>query len=251
MALKINDLFGPINNALHRICTVNAIKELFGFNNNTSDGSVHIGGEGSGVTSIQFDLDPTVAVHQEGQMHWDAANNTLTMGMKGGTVELQVGQEMLVRCKNASAVDIPDGSSVYVDDAGDSKPRIALAEADAVNPLPEACVIGLATEFIAKGAIGWVCTNGMVRGLDTSGITEGVPIFLSSTAGEWTETAPTAPDVTVMIGYCIYSHSSNGIIYVHVIPFPRITSASDVFGTPSDGDTIRWSTANSRFEFGA
>lgn len=33
--------------------------------------------------------------HQEGRMHWDADNGTVSVGMPGGVVELQLGQEHL------------------------------------------------------------------------------------------------------------------------------------------------------------
>lgn len=206
--------------------------------------------QANGVNSIQFNLDPTISTHSVGQMHWDANSSTLSVGMTGGEVELQVGQEHLIYAFNQTGSEIPNGSAVYIIDAGDQKPRIALADADNTDPIPEAVVIGLATEDIAHGTSGFVTTQGLVRDVNTSGITEGVPLWLSTTPGGWQEARPDAPDVNIAIGYCIYAHVNNGIILVSPVILPKVTGLSDVYGTPSNGDTIRWNATNDRFEFG-
>jgi hypothetical protein len=232
VALKINDLFGPINNALHRTVIVNAIKELFGLANSTRRGDVHVGGAGSGITSIKFDTDPTITTHQVGQMHWDAGNNTLSIGMVGGEVELQVGQENLIRVYNATGADIPNGAAVYISDAADQKPRIALARSDTD---PTGYVIGLATEVIEDETQGFITTSGLVRELDTDGYTEGLPVYLSAVdAGVWVETEPEVPNFSTLIGYTIRAHQNLGEILVapRVIRRPTVIKLVEV-STPT------------------
>jgi hypothetical protein len=232
VALKIQDLFGPINNILHRNVIVNGIKEIFGLDNATKDGAVHIGNTGSGVTSIQFDLDPTIPTHQEGQMHWDADNETLSIGMIGGEVELQVGQESLIRVYNATGSDIANGSAVYVVDAGDQKPRIALAQADAD---PTGYVIGLTTELIEKSTQGFITTHGLVRGLSNNTFTEGLPVYLSAVdAGVLVETEPEVPNFSTLVGYTIRAHTSQGTVLVapRVVRRPTVIKLIEV-STPT------------------
>ena len=253
MAEKISDIVKNINNIEHQGALINLFLKVLGLAPDSREGNVNFGSNGHvGIDSIKFNLDTTVPEHLEGQMHWDAGNNTLSIGMTGGTVELQVGQEHLIYCFNQTGSPIPNGSCVYVDDAGDSKVRIDLADADNTTPIPDGVVVGLATESIAHGSSGFVTTQGLVRDVNTQGITEGVPLWLSdSTPGAFVETEPQAPSIRVAIGYCIYAHVNNGIILVNPIITPKVTGLSDVFGTPSNGDTIRWSDANDRFEFGA
>lgn len=228
MALNLSDFFSTINNNTHRLTLVNAFKGIFGLPNKTKDGCVQLGNIGSGITSIRFDLDPTVDEHREGQLHWDADANTLSIGMIGGEVELQVGQENLIRVYNATGADIPNGAAVYISDAADQKPRIALARSDAD---PTGYVIGLATEIIEDETQGWITTSGLVRELDTDGFTEGLPVYLSSTNyGEWTETEPEIPNFSTLIGYTIRAHQNFGTILVapRVIRRPTVIKMLEV-----------------------
>jgi len=228
VALNLSDFFSTINNNTHRLTLVNAMKGLFGLPNSSKDGFIHLGRDGQGITSIKFDLDPTLDGHEEGQMHWDADNNTLSIGMIGGVVELQVGQEMLIRAFNNTGSDIADGKAVYIDDAGDQKPRIALAQADTD---PTAFVIGLTTEIVEKNTQGFLCTTGLVRGQNTQAFTEGLPLYLSATeAGALTETEPEVPNYSTLVGYTIRSHPTLGTIYVapRVIRRPTVIKLEEV-----------------------
>lgn len=253
MALNLSDFFSTINNNTHRLTLVNAMKGLLGLRNDAREGNIHIGGAAShpGIDSIKFNLDPAVVPSIEGVMHWDDANNTLSLGMIGGEVELQIGQEHLIRVFNNTGADIPNGACVYISDAGDQKPRVALADADNTNPIPEAVVVGLSTEVLLKNEQGFITTQGLVRDINTQGITEGVPLWLSPTVpGGFQEARPDAPDLNIAIGYCIRAHVSLGVILVEPTLVPRVIGLSDVYGTPSDGETIRWNATNERFEFG-
>jgi hypothetical protein len=206
------------------------------------------------LNSIQFNTAyPNGVAHPEGHLHWDASNGTMSLRLLGGTVDLQVGQENVTRCFNQTGSTITNGSAVYVIDAGDQKPRIGLADADNTNFIPEAVVMGLATEDIEHGSQGFVCTQGLVRDIPTGSFTEGVPLWLSAvTPGGITETRPNAPNLNIAVGYCIYSHATSGIILVNPVLIPKLQGLSDVDKTspPSNGDTVRWNTTNDRWEYG-
>jgi len=233
MAEKLSDIVKNINNIEHQGALINLFKNLLGLSPTSSPSSCHLGADnGGGITSIKFNLDPTITDHQEGQMHWDADNNTLSIGMIGGEVELQVGQEMLIRVFNNTGVDIPNGAAVYIVDAGDQKPRVALAQADTD---PTAFVIGLATEVIEHGSQGFICTTGLVRGLNTQDFTEGLPLYLSADdAGEYVETEPEVPNYSTLVGYTIRKHVTLGTIYVapRVVRRPTVIKLVEV-STPT------------------
>src|SRR5512136_146003 len=61
------------------------------------------------LDSIQFSLIPTTPAAAEGKLVWNADDGTLNLGMPGGSVNLQIGQEMLVRVQNKTGTTIPNG----------------------------------------------------------------------------------------------------------------------------------------------
>jgi hypothetical protein len=185
----------------------------------------------------------------EGRLQWNEQDGTMEYGIKGGTVVLQVGQEMVTRVVNKTGSVLPNGTIVYVSGAQGNRPKVAPARADSIITTGAQ---GMCTEEIANNAQGYVCTSGMVHELNTQGIAEGSLLYLSPTvAGAWTTTRPTAPHYKVFIGYVTKEHVTDGHIVVNPIIVPRLLSLSDVLeGVPNDGDTIRWSAANSRFELG-
>jgi hypothetical protein len=206
---------------------------------------------GLGINYVQFNtaLGQGDVTHNVGRVHWNSADGTLEFGMLGGEVVLQVGQEHLIRVFNQTGDPIPNGSLCYIVSAGDQKPRVDLADADNTNPVPEAVVMGMATELIANGDQGYITSAGLVRDLDTDALTEGAPVWLSTTPGGFTETKPTSPNRGIFIGHCIYKHNSNGIILININPIPPLIGLSDVLSAPpNDGDILVWVASNSRFE---
>lgn len=184
---------------------------------------------------------------QEGRLKWNSEDGTLEYGLPGGNVNLQVGQEQLVKCTNKTGFDIANGKSVYVSGAQGSRPTIALADASAgTGKVP----LGVTTEPIADDDSGYVNVGGLVRDIDTSAIPAGGIAFLSdSSPGEFRATPPAAPNYTTVVGYCLFSSAESGILFVRVLSAPRLQSLSDVDHTgPSDKQFYRWNAGNSRFE---
>jgi hypothetical protein len=186
----------------------------------------------------------------EGRLQWNSEDGTLEYGLPGGQVNLQVGQEHVVRCRNETIAPIPDGSVVYISGESGNKPLIAPADADPTNPQPEAVVLGMTTETIGTNSNGYVTIMGLVRDINTDGITPGTMVWLSeATPGAFRSTPPTAPNRHIAIGNVITEGVGNGSIYVRVNVVPPLVLLSDVLlGTPNDGDILVWVAANSRFE---
>ncbi len=195
---------------------------------------------------VQFDTSFADGV-EEGRVQWNSEDGTLEYGLPGGNVNLQVGQEVLVKATNKSGVTIPNGACVYVDGAQGSRPTIALARADDEST---AASLAIATEEILDNASGYVTVIGLVRDVDTAGMAAGSVLYLSpTTAGEYTTTRPTAPDYKVFMGYVLFENASSGIIIVGPIVQPTLMNLSDVFEeVPADNDILQWDAADSRFE---
>jgi hypothetical protein len=163
------------------------------------------------ANDIPFDTTPTSVPTGAGVVSWNADDNTLDIQTGLGGVTLQVGQEQHIKARNNSGAAITNGSVVYLSGASGQRPTIALADAD--SDAHVASTIGLTTADIGNNSFGMVTTSGMVRGVNTAGMTEGGPIYLSGTAGAFTQTAPTSN--VVRVGWCIVA-GNNGTVLVHV-----------------------------------
>lgn len=171
---------------------------------------------------IEFDQTPT-GTAGEAIMRWNDQDGTVDLGLKGGNVTLQIGQESVIRVVNKTGTNLLEANyqAVRVDGAQGNRLKIALAQA--TTDLLSAETIGLVTETINNNQEGFVTTNGIVRNIDTTGSLQGETwadgdmLYLSPTvAGRLTKVKPTAPNHLVVIGYVVRAHATQGQIFVKV-----------------------------------
>jgi len=174
---------------------------------------------------LELDQTPTgtagVAV-----MRWNDTDGTADLGLKGGNVTLQVGQEMLIRAVNKSGGDLLEANYQavrlrLVSEGGAAGQRLAVKLALADSDINSATTIGLVTETINNNQEGFITTIGNVREINTTGSLQGETwvdgdiLYLSPTvAGQLTNIKPVAPDHLVVVGYVEYAHAIHGKIYV-------------------------------------
>ena len=180
--------------------------------------------------------------HPEGRLHWDTVAQTLELGMPGGDVRLQIGQEMHIRVKNESGGNITNGQPVYVDGGTGTFPTIALARADNVAT----AAIALATEDIDDGQFGYVTTNGLVRDVDTDSlVAAGTLIWLSDTPGVLQAYPAGGASRNNVIGMVIRKHATEGIIFVTSYIFNYVDELSGVTVlNPIEDDVLTWNAAS-------
>ena len=148
----------------------------------------------------------------EGRFWYDSAKKALTYYNDATSNAVHVGQETQVKVINNTGSTIPIGSPVYITgtSSGQSYPNIALAKADASST---SAVIGLTNTAIANGAIGYVTSNGLVEGINTSSYTVGQVLYLSPySAGQLQNTVPPTGLIN-QVGVVSYANAS-GSIYV-------------------------------------
>jgi hypothetical protein len=202
----------------------------------------------------------TVTGGTVGRIWWNDADGTVNIGMKGGAVTLQVGQENLVRVVNKSGANLleSDYRAVRIIDAQGQRLAVDLATAD--NDLNSASTIGLVTENIPLNEEGFITTSGLVNGINTTvtgpyleNWSDGDVLYLSPTiAGGITNVKPIAPEHTVILGYVVYSHQNNGKIYVKVDNGYELKELHDVYyTTPNEGDVLQWNSITTRWEANA
>lgn len=176
------------------------------------------------VQSITFDQAST-DVGSVGRLVWNDTDGTLNLGLKGGNVTLQLGQETLARVVNKTGADLLEANYqvVRIDGAQGQRVKVALAQADsAVNA---SGTLGLVTETIANNQEGFVTLLGAVRNINTTGSlqsetwADGDVLYLSqATAGRLTKTKPTS-GIVCKVGYVEHAHTTQGRIVVHVENF--------------------------------
>jgi hypothetical protein len=173
---------------------------------------------------VEFDQTPTGAAGVA-VMRWNDSDGTLDLGLKGGNVTLQVGQESVLRVVNKTATNInlleANYQAVRVTGAQGQRLKVDLALATS-DPL-SAETIGLVTETINNNQEGFITTSGLVRGINTTGSLQGETwadgdiLYLSpTTAGRATKVKPTAPNHLIILGYVIHAHINQGSIFVKV-----------------------------------
>lgn len=195
------------------------------------------------ITAVDFDTADTIA-NATGRLKWDDGEGTLSLGLKGGNLDLQIGQENIALCYNGTGSEITKGSVVYISGAQGQRPSISLADAD--TEATSSKTFGIVAENILNGAEGFVATFGVVPGLNTSGFTAGQALWLSSTAGQLTNVRPTQPAHSVFIGYCLHVNESSGRIFVNPQNGYEIEELHNVLiSTPADNHILSYDNATS------
>lgn len=203
----------------------------------------------TGIDSIAtpdyIDFDTTnAAATQTARLGWDDGEGTLLLGLKGGNVNMPLGEMLYQMCYNGTGSTIAKGSVVYISGAQGQRPSVtlALATSDATS----ARTFGVAAEAILNGEEGVVVEFGIVEGLNTSSYTAGQTLYLSgTTAGAFQTTKPVAPIHLVYVANVISSHTSSGRIFVKVQNGYELDEIHDVLiSGPTDGQALTYDSAS-------
>ena len=197
----------------------------------------------STVDYIDFDTAAAVA-GAAARMTWNDGDGTLDLGLKGGNVTLQVGQEEVQRSFNEAGVGIVEGNVVYVSGAQGNRIAVRVAQANAAST--STGTIGMATENIANGVEGYITTQGLVRKLNTildsegNALVEGDLLYLSATVtGGYTKIEPPEPNYSVFVGYVVRVHASVGSIFIRPNVYPSIGEINKVsIVSTASGNTL-------------
>lgn len=203
-------------------------------------------------TSIQFNN-----ASSGGKITWNDNDGTLDVVLKGGNVTLQVGQEQVIRAVNKSGIDLLESNYQAVRITGAQGNRLKVELAQANNDLNSAETIGIVTQTILNNQIGYITTNGLVRGINTTGSLQGETwvdgdiLYLSPTvAGQLTKIKPVAPQHLVIVGYVVYAHNNQGQIFVKVDNGYELDELHNVSisGTPSNNQALIYNSTTNVWE---
>ena len=203
---------------------------------------------------VEFDQTPTGAAGV-GVMRWNDSDGTVDLGLKGGNVTLQVGQEQVLRVVNKTAtnIDLLEANYQAVRVTGAQGQRLKVDLAQAINDTVSAETIGLVTETINNNQEGFITTSGLVRGINTTGSLQGETwadgdiLYLSpTTAGNATKVKPVAPNHLIILGYVIRAHITQGSIFVKVDNGYELEELHNVkITTPENRDLLAYDSSES------
>ena len=161
--------------------------------------NITISGSINSASYIDFTTNYVIGTNEpawkEGRVFYDSGSGALAVYNWEQDITLNVGQESWLRARNQTGVTITNGSVVKLLGALGDRPTIGLAQAtDQTNTFITGNeIIGVATHDIENGTDGFVTMFGTVNGLNTSAFTAGDILWLSQSAGQFTNVAPGPP----------------------------------------------------------
>lgn len=180
-------------------------------------GKLNVGGNGY----VDYaSASPTVAA---GRMWYDGTTGAWNLGMGGGNITQQVGEELFVYGKASAAIS---GNTLLqaIYQTGTVGASGVIQFGPTVSGITNGqLIIGVATEDLALNAFGRITSFGIVHGVDTSGSTysqtwaNGDAIWYNPTTGGLTNVKPVAPNLKVQLGTVIKAGTGgSGSFFVEV-----------------------------------
>jgi hypothetical protein len=170
-----------------------------------------------------IDFNPSAPhADKDARVVWNASDDTLNLHHSGGVVQ-QVGQETYIYGRNNTGSTITNGSAIGF--AGvNGQNRIEFLDYIADGTYRSEYFLGVATQNILNGEVGFVTTFGNVRGIDTTGsaVSEswalGDELYASpTTAGAFTKVKPTASNISIPVAIVVVVSATEGEIFVRPI----------------------------------
>jgi hypothetical protein len=196
---------------------------------------------------ITFDTTPEIEPADPGSLWWSTDFETLNLQLDAG-VDLQIGQEHLVRVKNSSGlVAIPKGTAVmFAGAAGDTveaTPAVSTADSE-----PE-LLIGITAEIIPADGFGFVTQFGFINGANTEtpGWSLGNLLYIDPVnPGQLTNVKPSPPNWTFPIAAVTRINSNSGRILVRAIPGKHLHDIVDVLisGSVQNNEILAYDLSN-------
>lgn len=198
-----------------------------------------------GYEVVRFSTN-TNGANDPGELGWDTEFETLSIVLDD-KVTLQVGQEHVVRVKNASgSVAIPKGRAVMF--AGATGDTVTVSPAVSNGSVNHEYLVGITAEEIPADGFGFITEYGFVNQIKTnySGWQLGSLLYVDPfNPGQLTNTEPTAPAWHKPIAAVTRLQENSGRILVRIATGELLGELHDVsVSSPADGDALLYSSAS-------
>jgi hypothetical protein len=205
---------------------------------------------------IALNVSPSGAGYVVGATRWNNTIGSSETLLKGGTVSLKNGVDLVARVVNKVTPNTTLTKAAYqaVRVSGAQGQRLAVELAQANNDNNSADTIGIVCETIATNQEGFIQTVGQLESINTTGSLQGETwadgdvLYLSpTTAGALTNIKPTgATGHIVVIGYVEYAHANNGKIYVKIMNGWELDELHNVYiSSPANNQALIYESASS------
>ena len=186
-----------------------------------------------------YDVDYWTGVAYESRKI-SGANLKALLGQDATTAKREI-----VEFINKTGSALSEGTIVYLKTSSSSSEYPEVELADASTEITSSKTIGAVYATVANDDIGIIVTSGEVDNLDTSMYSIGDRLWLSTTAGEVTTTAPVSPDHAVFIGIVTRAQNGNGRILYRIQNGYELGELHDVLldTPPTDGDVLTYDSA--------
>lgn len=187
-------------------------------------------GDLAAVNSITMDTTPSGSLATQGQMMWNADEETLDIQLNG--FALHIGEHVVYHVKNSTGSTIAKGVPVMFAGTTGNSGQLLIQPWDGTGL--STLFMGLTAESLTNGSEGFVIAFGKLRGIQTNGANygetwaDGDIIYAGTTAGSLTNVTPSAPDSLVQVAAVVHAHASNGTLFIRTTPI-----LGDVFGPAS------------------
>ena len=207
-------------------------------------------GNASGILSQQFSNGSAVTL-AAGKMWYDGSTGSWNLGMGGGNITQQVGEEQFIYGKASAAITDSPLQIVYHTGTVGSSGVVTFAPT-IVGITDVNAILGIATENLAHNGFGRITTFGVVRGITTNGTAFGETwadddvIWYNPVTGNPTKVEPVAPYIKVQVGLVIKAGSGgSGSFQVGVVRGSKLggTDSNVQFGTLANNNLIQYSTS--------
>lgn len=188
-----------------------------------------------------------------GRMWYNGSDGTWNLGMGGGNITQQVGEELFVYGKASSTISDSPLQIVYQTGVVGASGHITFAPTIA-NITDGNLILGCATENISSGNFGRITTYGTIHGITTTGSAygetwaDGDIIWYNPTTGHPTNVKPSAPNIKVQLGIITNAGSGgSGSFFVLVNPGSVLggTDSNVQLTSAADGQLLQYYGAGS------
>jgi hypothetical protein len=202
-----------------------------------------------GYRVIRFNTDEPSDANDPGELGWNSEFETLDLVLDDA-VTLQIGQEHLIRVKNASgSVAIPIGKAVMF--AGATGDTVTVSPAVSDGSVSHEYFVGITTEEIPADGFGFVTQFGFISQIKTdySGWVLGSLLYVDPVnPGQLTHVEPQAPAWHKPIAAVTRVQAQSGRILVRAYTGDTLDELHDVYvNGVADGDVIAYDAVAGRW----
>lgn len=174
----------------------------------------------------------------EGRLFYDQNNLSLTEITDQGTL-INLGKQLTLRVRNSTGATLSKGKIVRITGNNGNTPSVNTASWD--NDSTSANTLAVVMADISDNQFGYVLLTGLLKGVNTNGMTSGQMLYLSS-SGDYTNVTPSPQYHEVRIGQVI-DPGNNGTMFVRIQNGYELNELHDVdAASPAFGDLLSWTS---------